>query len=262
MSDERDSAGSAGDDTDTEATGKSRGQTAVANRPLRPSGKRSRRGAVADGRRRHDDRDQVGRHQERLRTPRVAKKTGEPGKARRNPFAFVWNYLKQVVAELRKVIWPNRKQMVSYTTVVLVFLAFMVALIAGGRLRLGPVDFAGVRLTRVNEEGLTTVTTFDGETPSGETVDAGATGPTSIESEDVATRATGAGGREPGELIDEASGSRETTRLPTRPLPTRPLSKRLRKKRTSTLPSRSRKSCASSPGTGTSSTPTPAMRTR
>lgn len=42
---------------------------------------------------------------------------------------FVWTYLQQVVAELRKVIWPNRKQMVSYTTVVLVFLAFMVAMI-------------------------------------------------------------------------------------------------------------------------------------
>ncbi len=27
------------------------------------------------------------------------------------------------------MIWPNRKQMVSYTIVVLVFLAFMVALI-------------------------------------------------------------------------------------------------------------------------------------
>ena len=27
------------------------------------------------------------------------------------------------------MIWPNRKQMVSYTSVVLVFLAFMVALI-------------------------------------------------------------------------------------------------------------------------------------
>ena len=43
----------------------------------------------------------------------------------------MWNYLKQVVAELRKVIWPNRKQMVSYTSVVLLFLAFMVALIGG-----------------------------------------------------------------------------------------------------------------------------------
>ena len=42
---------------------------------------------------------------------------------------FVLTYLQQVVAELRKVIWPNRKQMVSYTTVVLAFLAFMVAFI-------------------------------------------------------------------------------------------------------------------------------------
>jgi len=38
-------------------------------------------------------------------------------------------FFRQIVAELRKVIWPNRKQMVNYTAVVLVFLAFMVALI-------------------------------------------------------------------------------------------------------------------------------------
>ncbi|PQM46475.1 Protein translocase subunit SecE [Mycobacterium talmoniae] len=48
-----------------------------------------------------------------------------------NPFAYVYNYLKQVVAELRKVIWPNRKQMITYTSVVLAFLVFMVALIGG-----------------------------------------------------------------------------------------------------------------------------------
>ena len=42
---------------------------------------------------------------------------------------FVLTYLKQVVAELRKVIWPNRKQMGSYTSVVLAFLVFMVTLI-------------------------------------------------------------------------------------------------------------------------------------
>ncbi len=46
-----------------------------------------------------------------------------------NPFVFVLTYLKQVVAELRKVIWPNRKQMGSYTSVVLAFLVFMVTLI-------------------------------------------------------------------------------------------------------------------------------------
>jgi preprotein translocase subunit SecE len=40
-------------------------------------------------------------------------------------------FLREVVAELRKVIWPTRKQMITYTSVVLVFLAVMVALIAG-----------------------------------------------------------------------------------------------------------------------------------
>ena len=46
-------------------------------------------------------------------------------------FARIWRFLKEVVAELRKVIWPTRKQMITYTAVVLVFVAFMVALIAG-----------------------------------------------------------------------------------------------------------------------------------
>ena len=59
------------------------------------------------------------------------KKAATTGEGRVNPFLFVWTYLKQVIGELRKVIWPNRKQMVTYTTVVLVFLAFMVALIGG-----------------------------------------------------------------------------------------------------------------------------------
>jgi len=36
-----------------------------------------------------------------------------------------------VVAELRKVIWPTRKQLVTYTIVVLIFVSFMIALVAG-----------------------------------------------------------------------------------------------------------------------------------
>jgi preprotein translocase subunit SecE len=39
-------------------------------------------------------------------------------------------FLREVVAELRKVIWPSRKQLVTYTIVVLVFVSFMVALVA------------------------------------------------------------------------------------------------------------------------------------
>ena len=40
-------------------------------------------------------------------------------------------FLREVVAELRKVIWPSRKQMVTYTVVVIVFLVVMVALVSG-----------------------------------------------------------------------------------------------------------------------------------
>jgi preprotein translocase subunit SecE len=39
-------------------------------------------------------------------------------------------FLREVVAELRKVIWPSRRNLVTYTAVVLVFVAFMVALVA------------------------------------------------------------------------------------------------------------------------------------
>lgn len=46
-------------------------------------------------------------------------------------FSRIFRFLREVVAELRKVIWPTRKQMITYTAVVLVFVAFMVALIAG-----------------------------------------------------------------------------------------------------------------------------------
>ena len=130
VSDERDGAGSAGTD-DTEDT---HGQTAVVTRPARPTGKRSRRGTAGE-----DVSEAVDLETGTKATPtknggraKTAKKAaGRPGKGSRNPIAFVWNYLKQVVAELRKVIWPNRKQMINYTAVVLVFLAFMVALIGG-----------------------------------------------------------------------------------------------------------------------------------
>ena len=43
----------------------------------------------------------------------------------------IGRFLREVVAELRKVIWPGRKELITYTTVVIVFVAFMVALVAG-----------------------------------------------------------------------------------------------------------------------------------
>jgi preprotein translocase subunit SecE len=48
-----------------------------------------------------------------------------------SPPARVIRYLREVVAELRKVIWPGRRELITYTTVVIVFVAVMVALVAG-----------------------------------------------------------------------------------------------------------------------------------
>jgi preprotein translocase subunit SecE len=127
VSDERDGAGSAGDVTDSTDPEETGGQTAVGTRPLRPTGKRSRRGTFEG-----DVTDSVTETASKTTSKNGSgKKTAKKREPRPNPFVFVWTFLKQVVAELRKVIWPNRKQMISYTTVVLFFLAFMVALIGG-----------------------------------------------------------------------------------------------------------------------------------
>jgi preprotein translocase subunit SecE len=39
-------------------------------------------------------------------------------------------FYRQVIAELRKVIWPTRKELVTYTSVVVVFVLIMVAVVA------------------------------------------------------------------------------------------------------------------------------------
>ncbi|MFJ9367718.1 preprotein translocase subunit SecE [Nocardia sp. NPDC101769] len=115
MSDERDTRHEDGDDT-----------AAVA----RPSGKRSARrtraassSAVATIDRPSDSAKATTKQSGK------DKKVGRGGTG--NPFKRLVKFLKEVIAELRKVIWPNRKQMVTYTSVVLVFVIFIVAYISG-----------------------------------------------------------------------------------------------------------------------------------
>lgn len=111
MSDERDTRAEDGDDT------------AAATRP---SGKRTaRRARTSDA---PADTSSVAT----LDRPSLRKADKTAGKAKSgNPFKRLLKFLREVIAELRKVIWPNRKQMVTYTAVVLVFVVFMVAFIAG-----------------------------------------------------------------------------------------------------------------------------------
>lgn len=50
---------------------------------------------------------------------------------KRGPFAGIILFLKQVIAELKKVVTPTRKELFSYTGVVLVFVVIMMALVYG-----------------------------------------------------------------------------------------------------------------------------------
>lgn len=85
-----------------------------ADAPVRPSGKRTRGSssatAVAD---------------------KPAKAKAAKTERSRNPFAAIWLFLQQVVAELKKVIWPTRRDTVVYTIVVLIFVVVVTAFITG-----------------------------------------------------------------------------------------------------------------------------------
>ena len=50
-------------------------------------------------------------------------------------------FYRQVVAELRKVVWPTQEQLVTYFFVVMAFVVFMMALIASLDLGIGKLIF-------------------------------------------------------------------------------------------------------------------------
>ncbi|MFN8125378.1 MAG: preprotein translocase subunit SecE [Candidatus Nanopelagicales bacterium] len=45
-------------------------------------------------------------------------------------FARLSLFFREVIAELRKVIWPTRKELIAYTGVVIVFVVIMAAIVA------------------------------------------------------------------------------------------------------------------------------------
>ena len=57
------------------------------------------------------------------------KRSGGGGASKREPRTTPALFFRQMVGELRKVIWPTRKELVTFTVVTLVFVAFMVALV-------------------------------------------------------------------------------------------------------------------------------------
>jgi preprotein translocase subunit SecE len=47
-----------------------------------------------------------------------------------NVFARVGLFYRQVVGELKKVVWPTREMLTTYTAVVLVFVTFIIAVVS------------------------------------------------------------------------------------------------------------------------------------
>ncbi|UDY23961.1 preprotein translocase subunit SecE [Nocardioides sp. Kera G14] len=68
-------------------------------------------------------------------TPAPRKRT--PGEKRTSPFTFY----RQVVAELRKVVWPTQQQLTTYFIVVLVFVLILMAIVSLLDLGLGKLFF-------------------------------------------------------------------------------------------------------------------------
>jgi len=48
----------------------------------------------------------------------------------RGIFGRMGLFHRQVLAELRKVVWPTRNQLTTYTAVVLVFVGFIIAVVS------------------------------------------------------------------------------------------------------------------------------------
>jgi preprotein translocase subunit SecE len=57
-------------------------------------------------------------------------KAARPSRTTKQDRTTPAKFITEVRDELRKVVWPTRKELVTYTTVALVFIAVMVAIVS------------------------------------------------------------------------------------------------------------------------------------
>jgi len=62
--------------------------------------------------------------------PRAKPKTTTPARGPRRLTQYLGRFVREVVAELQKVIWPTRKELLTYTAVVVVFVALLMTIVA------------------------------------------------------------------------------------------------------------------------------------
>lgn len=65
--------------------------------------------------------------EEEVQEPKKKTRKGKRGK--KGPFGRLALFYRQVIAELRKVVWPSRNQLTTYTTVVIFFVLILIGLV-------------------------------------------------------------------------------------------------------------------------------------
>lgn len=71
-----------------------------------------------------------------------SKAVGGPRDSKAEKRTSIPTFYRQVVAELRKVVYPTQEQLVTYFFVVMIFVIFMMALVSALDLGLGKLAFA------------------------------------------------------------------------------------------------------------------------
>lgn len=61
-------------------------------------------------------------------TDRKPRRGGKRGK--KGPLGRLALFYRQIIAELRKVVWPSRNDLTTYTTVVIVFVVVVIGFVA------------------------------------------------------------------------------------------------------------------------------------
>jgi preprotein translocase subunit SecE len=69
-----------------------------------------------------------GTTQDDQETEKKARRGGKRGK--KGPLGRLALFYRQIVAELRKVVWPTRNDLRTYTTVVIVFVVVIIAFVS------------------------------------------------------------------------------------------------------------------------------------
>lgn len=91
-----------------------------------PTGTRPRRNRQGNGSGDSAGTKTLSKEEQGIATPKRGSREKQP-----SVFARFARFIREVVGELRKVIWPTRKQQLTYTIVVLVFLTVVVAFVSG-----------------------------------------------------------------------------------------------------------------------------------